>query len=97
MLKSSVSHFDDFKPFGRGLTSAKFKKIYTKLFYYTVYNEYKGASRPQACSIFPDMRPPNLVFLKFDFIKWVNFDLVLYYVPVKLEQILGDFLKAETM
>ena len=32
-----------------------------------------------------------------DFIKWVNFNWVLKYVPIKLEQILGNFLKAETI
>ena len=33
----------------------------------------------------------------FIFIKWFNFDRVLMYVAVKLEQIPGDILKAETI
>ena len=37
------------------------------------------------------------VLKKNYFIKWVNFDRVLMYVPVKLEQIPGDILKAETI
>ena len=40
--------------------------------------------------------PPICCFKKICFIKWVNFDWIFKYVPVKLEQIPGDFLKAET-
>ena len=41
--------------------------------------------------------PPICCFKKNCFIKWVNFDWIFKYVPVKLEQIPGNFLKAETI
>ena len=41
--------------------------------------------------------PPICCFWKICFIKSVNFDWIFKYVPVKLEQIPGDFLKAETI
>ena len=38
-----------------------------------------------------------MVFLKNYFNKWVNFDEVFRYVPIKLDQNPGNFLKAKTI
>ena len=45
----------------------------------------------------PRYKAPLFGVLKSYFKKWVNFDCILKYVPDKLKQILGDFLKAETI